>query len=103
MSAREYKRQYFTEHLRTETQQQKDPYPGHFEFRCVHEIDDLQNLSRTDVLQLWEAENYPGNPCRVIRSANQPRGKVYKVLYKEQARNYIEDSSFGVHRRKRLD
>lgn len=76
--------------LRTEKEQEDEPYPSHFELKCIHDIEDPNN-TREKALELWEEDSYPGNPCRIIdrRKVEETGEYMYKVLYKELDRTDV--------------
>ena len=96
-SARDWSNANPTAVLRTETEQEKKPYPSHFELRCLHDLDSYE-YSQEEAMEQWNEYMTPGNPCRIVdRKLEQSQDNdgesvyYYKVLYKEMERNDVSE------------
>ncbi|GAX14185.1 hypothetical protein FisN_20Hh193 [Fistulifera solaris] len=78
-SARDWNTENHDAILRTEEEQQTDPYPSHFELKCI-----VREGPPDLVAAIWNQENVPAKPCRIIGRGETENGDVrYKVVYKD--------------------
>lgn len=78
-SARDWNTQNRDAILRTEAEQENEPYPSHFELKCI-----VKEGSPDLIAALWNQENVPAKPCIIIDRTETEDGKlIYKVLYKD--------------------
>lgn len=78
-SARDWTKDNIDTMLRTEEEQIDEPYPFHFELKCIVEDD----LDRDEILSMWEREHTPAMPCRIVKRRKSFSGQYqYKVMFK---------------------
>lgn len=83
ISARDWNRQNAKSMLRTLEEQEDEPYPDHFELRCLEKISNsmsAKSLTSEAAEDLW-AITTVGYPCRVIEREGDDGTFCYRVEY----------------------
>lgn len=97
-SARDWNTQNHDAVLRTEEEQEVDPYPSHFELKCI------VKEGPPDLIEaIWNQENVPAKPCRIMGRSEAENGRMfYKVLYKDIRTSQDESSEQTIRSINRL-
>lgn len=97
-SARDWNMQNQDAILRTEEEQETDPYPSHFELKCI-----VKDGPPDLIAAMWHQENVPAKPCRIIARSETEEGQLfYQVLYQDIRTSQDESSEQTIRSLNRL-